>query len=241
MSVAADELEFQSSSNGSSTGGTRSGAEYSNAKGAFFSNIADVDRLAGGSETKKWFLYNNAPADALISPSVWVQFEPTYCTEEMGLGFDDSDDDDATVQGNMTGWSTNAVAAILSDAADTRDVTIYGLDDLGDPASETLTLNGTTEVVGTQTFSVVYAAKAATSDITNTVTVRQGSGGTARGTIEPSKISCFLWLNPLSKGSGIHLDDLPSGSSYGFWDRITWPASTPGVRPNNSIVAVEEN
>jgi hypothetical protein len=241
MSVGNADIEFQTSSNGASIGGTRSGALVSNAKGAFWADIADVDRVAGGSQTKKWFVYNDHGTDALISPSVWVSFEPTYCTEEIGLGFDDTDDDDATTQGNMTAWSANAVAAVLSDGSDTRTVTVYGLDAAGDPVSENIVLNGTSEVVGSQVFSVVYAAKASATDVTNTVTVRQGSGGTTRGTIEPSVISCFLWLNPLVQGDGIRLDDLPAASSYGFWDRITWPASTPGVRPNNSIIAVQEN
>lgn len=241
MSVTEADIEFHSSSEGSSTGGTDSGVAYSNANGAFFPDVADVDRIAGGSVVRKWFLYNDAPTDALISPSIWIQQDPQYCTEEIGLGFDDTDDDDATTQGNMTALTGNSVIAIVSDAADTRDVTIYGLDASGDPQEETLTANGTTEVVGTLTFSKVYACAADSSDLSNTITVRQGASGTTRGTIEPTKISCFLWLTALTKGAGIRLGDLPAGTAYGFWDRITWPSSTPGVRPAASVVAVEEN
>jgi hypothetical protein len=240
MSVTVADIEFQSSSNGSSSGGTRSGAEYSNAKGAFFSNIADVSRLAGGSQTRKWFLYNGSGTDAMISPSVWIQSEPTYCNEEIGLGFDDTEDDDAA-QGNMTAWGANAVAALVSSAADTRTATVYGLSATGLPVLENIVLTGATEAVGTQVFSVVYGVKLTATNPTNTVTIKQGSGGTTRGTIGPNAISAFLWLSPTSKGAGIRLPDLAPGASYGFWDRITWAASTPGVRPANSIIAAEEN
>jgi hypothetical protein len=233
---------MQTSSNGSSVGGTRSGAEYNSGLGMFFPNVAEVDRLAGGTTIRKFFIYNDHATDALISPSFWIQQEPTYFDEEIGLGFDDTNDDDSA-QGNMTAWTATAVASVISSEADTRDITIYGKDGAGLPVQETLTLTGTTEVVGAQSFSVVYGAFLDSADATATVTVRQGSGGAnPRGTIGPDFVSCFLWLSTaVSKGTGIRMDDLPAGESYGFWNRLTWPASTPGVRPNVSVIAVEEN
>jgi len=240
MSVGQDELLFNSSSSGSSEGGTNSGVPYSNAKGAFIPNIADVDRLAGGTIYKKWFLYNDAPIDGLISPSVWLQQEPTFMTEVLGLGFDASTDDDE-LQGNMTAFSADAYVALVSSASDTRDAIIWGLSAAGDPLMEVITLNGTSEVLSLAEFSVVYAVQLDAINAGLTVLVKEGTAGTTRGTIGPSKLCCWLWVEAASKGSGIHLPDLPPGSPYGFWDKLTWAASVSGVRPNISVVAVEEN
>jgi hypothetical protein len=240
MSVGTDELEFNSSAVGSSAGGANTGTPYSNAKGAFIPNIADVDRLAGGTVYRKWFLENIAPVDSLISPSVWIQGEPRYMTEHIGLGFDSSDDTDSA-QGNMTAFGANAVVALVSSAADTRTATIWGLNASGSPLSEDVVLNGTSEVLSVATFSKVYAVMLSATNAGLTVTVKQGTGGTTRGTIGPSKKCCWLWVEPLNKGAGIRLPDLAAGSNYGFWDRITWAPAVSGVRPNISVIAVEEN
>lgn len=240
MSVGQDELTFNSSVTGSSSGGADTGVPYSNTKGSFFANIADVERLAGGTVCKKWFLYNGSGLYGLISPSIWLSQEPTYITEELGLGWNSADDDDET-QGNMTAFSGNAVAALASSASDTRDVTLVGLDAAGDPQFEVVTLNGTTEVLSTGTWSVLYGGMVDSVSGSLSVSIKEDTAGTVRGTIGPTFKSCWLWVEPLSKGGGIHLPDLAPGDSYGFWDRITWAAATAGVRPNISVVAIEEN
>ncbi|MGV0984999.1 MAG: hypothetical protein ACOYB2_10620 [Limnohabitans sp.] len=240
MSVGASELLFCSSSIGASAGGTCTGVPYSNAKGGFFANIADVDRLAGGTEIKKWFLKNTAPLDGLISPSVWIQQEPTFITEEIGVGWDSSDDNDPD-QGNMTGWSTNVEMSLVSDGSDTRDVIVLGLDAAGNPQQETVTLTGTSHVESTTVWSVVYGWCVSATNGTRTVTAHEGVAGTVRGVIGPGSKASWLWIEALDKGSGIRLPDLPPGEAYGFWDRLTWVASVSGVRPNISVIGVEEN
>ena len=240
MSVGQEDLLFQSSANGSSSGGANTSIAYSNAKGAFFPNIADVDRLAGGQIFRKWYLWNDSPTDALISPSIWIQSEPRYMTELLGLGADSSTDSDAT-QGNMTGWSTDAVVSVKSSSSDTRTATVCGLGTTGDPLVEDLVLTGTTEVLSLAQFSVVYGVSLSAVDGGLTVTVREGSGGTVRGTIGLSKKCCWLWVDAFSKGSGIHLPDLPSLTGYPIWDWLSWTPAISGVRPNNSVIAVEEN
>jgi hypothetical protein len=238
--VLDTEILFQSSASGASAGGANTGVDYSNVKGAFFANIADVARLAGGTVTKKWFLFNDSPLDSLISPSVWLQTMPRYITEELGLGFDSASDADAA-QGNMTAFSTDAVVSLRSSASDTRLASIWGLDAVGAPLKEDVTLTGTSEVLSVGTFSVVYAVNLASIDAGLTVTVKEGAGGTTRGTIGPSKLCCWLWLTVASKGAGIRLPDLAAQTAYGFWDRLTWAPAVAGARPNISVIAVEEN
>jgi hypothetical protein len=94
---------------------------------------------------------------------------------------------DTTVRPEFTQLTTNSVIALVSDGADTRNVTITGRLPSGVIDSETLQLNGTTEVVGTKTFERVLKVLAATTDANRTVTVRQGPGGTAIGYIYPNE------------------------------------------------------
>jgi hypothetical protein len=92
------------------------------------------------------------------------------------------------VKPEFTQMTANSVIAIVSDGADTRSVTITGRRPNGIIDSETLTLNGTTEVVGTKTFERLLKVLAATTSASRTVTVKQGSGGSTLGTIEPNML-----------------------------------------------------
>lgn len=89
-------------------------------------------------------------------------------------------------------FSATAVAALVStNVADTMNVTVYGRDAAGNLVQETKALNGTTEVLTTQTFEritkVVIASAAA-----GTVTLKQGSGGTTRHTFTAGELSAFI-------------------------------------------------
>lgn len=104
-------------------------------------------------------------------------------------------EDDASLTGGaiaaavrfLTQFSANAVAAILSDGADTRQVTVYGRLATGVYDNEVLTLNGAVEVVGAKTWERIVKVVAASSSGARTVTFRQGSGGPTRGTIAISE------------------------------------------------------
>src|SRR5512143_1360059 len=106
-------------------------------------------------------------------------------------------DDTATVGGaidttdrpDFTQWTANAVAAVISDGADTRQITIQGRTAAGAIDTEVLTLNGTTEVVGAKTWERVLTITAASASGTRTVTVRQGAGGATRATISINETS----------------------------------------------------
>lgn len=83
----------------------------------------------------------------------------------------------------LTQFSASAVAAVVSDGADTRDVTVTGRLANGVIDTEDLTLTGTTEVVGATTFERILSVVADAPSATRTITVRQGAGGTTRATI----------------------------------------------------------
>ena len=103
----------------------------------------------------------------------------------------DPSDDTSTAGGavsttsrpELTQFSANAVAAVVSDGADTRTVTITGRLPTGVIDTEVLTLNNAVEVVGAKTWERVLSAVASAASATRTVLVKQGSGGTTRATI----------------------------------------------------------
>lgn len=240
MAVSAADVVWYKASAGASDGGSKSATPVTSTKGDFWPNVSDAERTAGGTRIKKSFLTNEHATDSLLAPVVWISVVPTNMTEEIGLGFDDADDD-ANTQGNMTALGANALIALVSSGADTRTATIIGLDASGNPQQETVTLNGTTEVVSVGTYSAVYAIHLSAESATLTVTAKQGAGGTTIGTIGPNVEACWLWIAATSKASGLKLADLIAGASYGFWHRQTWAAGVPAVRPDESRISVEES
>lgn len=239
MAVSDSDLAWYESAIGASDGGAVSATPVTSTKGDFWPNITDSERIAGGTRYKKSFLTNEHGSDALLGPVFWIKVTPQNMTEDIALGFDDADDDTAT-QGNMTAWSGTAVAALVSSESDTRAFSVYGEDGGGNAVKEDGTLNGTTEVLTTTSFAKVHAVKLASESGTATVTVKEGSGGTTRGTIGPNVECCFLWQQITSKATGMKLPDLAAGASYGFWHRQVWAPAVGAVRPNESRIAVEE-
>jgi hypothetical protein len=98
-------------------------------------------------------------------------------------------------------FSANAVAAVVSDGADTRTVTITGRLASGVVDTEVLTLNGTTEVVGAKTWERVLSAVASATSGTRTITVRQGTGGTTRATITPNETTRHIAFQQAASSS----------------------------------------
>lgn len=72
---------------------------------------------------------------------------------------------------------SNDTVDVVSDGADTRDVTITGRDAGGAIVSETLTLNGATPVTGSQTFERILKIVLSATDASRTVTVSDGDSG----------------------------------------------------------------
>ena len=85
---------------------------------------------------------------------------------------------------------------ILSDGADTRNVTITGRLANGAPVSETNALNGTTPVVFTAVFERIHTIEAASGDASRTVTIRRDGGGATVHTLNPDEVlGAALFIN----------------------------------------------
>lgn len=242
--AATDIVEYQSASAGSTGGAITGSSITSGVPNNVVPNYNEASRIAGFTDYRKTFWKNNHGTDAMKVPVHWLFVAPLSATMSLGFGFNHADDADSA-QGNMTAWGANAkIAVVSSSAGDARVLTVYGMDNSGSPVptTETITLNGTTEVLSVATYSKVWAVYAASLDGARTVTVKQGAGGTTRGTIAPNKKICWLWIvTPTTKAAGIALPDLPAGQSYGVWRRIVVSAGASAQRPNTQTVRISEN
>jgi len=238
MTASSADIQFTKTAENVSAGGVNSGVLITSTKHNLLPAITDAERIAGGSRIKKYCIFNNHATDAYTLPGAWL-VPATGVTDEIGLGYDDGDDDDST-QGNMTAFGAQAVVACISDAADTRTVTVTGLDASGDPQTEAIVLTGAVEVLGLLTFSALYAAKVSATGA-QTVTLKQGTGGTTRGTIGPTFKNCWLWLAANSQGAAIMLANLAAQTAYCFWWRQTWAAGVAGQRPDTSTLYAIDN
>jgi hypothetical protein len=201
-------------------------------------NDHDAERIAGGTRIKKYCVLNDHATDAYTLPGIWVS-PATGITDEIGLGYDDGDDATST-QGNMTAFGANAVVALISSTTDTRTVTVTGLDAAGAPQTEAIVLTSAVEVLGLLTFSKVYGAKLSATGA-QTVTLKQGTGGTTRGTMGASTKCCWLWIAANTQGAAIMLAILAAQTAYAFWWRQTWAANVAGQRPNTSTLYTIDN
>ena len=241
MPVLTGDILMHLSVNAGSSGGAMAGSTVtSGVTNNVWPDVSDGDRIAGGDLYRKTFWANENEIDALLLPVVYCPVLPTSMELSIGLGFDSSSDANP-LQGNMTAFSAAALVEVVSDGADTRDVTIWGVDNAGDPVTEELTLNGDTPVLGATTFATVYAMVADGTSGSRTIEIRQGSGGTLRGSIPPNELCCWLWIvEPDAKGEGIALPDLGAGQSYGIWHRLSWLPDASPVRPNSLTTRIEE-
>lgn len=238
MTASAADIQFFKTSTGASEGGTKSGTLISSTKNSMWAAITDAERVAGGTRIKKYCVFNNHATDAYTLPGAWVS-PATGITDEIGLGYDDGDDA-TTTQGNMTAFGANAVVALVSSTTDTRTVTVTGLDAAGDPQTEAIVLTSAVEKLGLLTFSAVYGAKVSATGA-QTVTLKQGTGGTTRGTMGASTKACWLWIAANTQGAAIMLGNLAAQIAYGFWWRQTWAANVAGQRPDTSTLYVIDN
>jgi hypothetical protein len=112
----------------------------------------------------------------------------------------------------FTQLTANAVAAVVSDGADTRTVTVTGRLASGVIDNEVLTLNGTTEVVGAKTWERILTIVLSGTSGTRTVTVKQGAGGATRATIG---------INETSR-KGLFYDSASGASSTDRYEKTFW-------------------
>src|SRR3989344_4215632 len=251
--ISADLKEYESNSANSDGGEITAVEVVDNVDNNLFTDITGDEAAAGGTEYRKAFRKNTHGSLSWQNVVTWLQSQPTNAALSFGFGIDHADDADGA-QGNMTAFSANAVVAVVSDGADTRQVTVVGEDASGNRQTENLTLNGTTEVVGALTFSKLYGAYAASLSGSRIVTIRQGSGGTTRGTIGVNKKISFIWYGKkytgaslgnaeggdmASKAVGQKNGDVAPAANFGLWYRLTWPTTAGAVTANSTQVTSE--
>ncbi len=108
---------------------------------------------------------------------------------------------DPLVRPTFTQFTGNAVVAMVSSGADSRPITVTGRLVTGVLTQENVQTNGTNEVLSVNTYERVLSV-IATAVSGTTVSVKQGSGGTVRGTIPATeKGFTALFINSASDPS----------------------------------------
>lgn len=219
-------------------------------KNALFPDVTAQQANDGVTIYRKFFRKNTNASLTWVAVIVWLSKQFTNAAISAGFGIDHADDADGT-QGNMSNFTANAQVGLVSNGADTRQVTLTGLNASGDRIEETVTLNGTTEVLSANTFSRLYRAVVNTLNADRTITIRQGAGGATRGTIGPNKKISFLWFGKRASGgsivdaeggdiptleTGLKAGDIAADSNVPVWLRMTVPTGAGAVANNTSFV-----
>jgi hypothetical protein len=111
----------------------------------------------------------------------------------------------ATSRPELTQLSANAVIAAISDGADVRNLTIAARKADGSLVTETKALTGAVEI----TFAVngtverIESAVLGATDAARTVTLRQGAGGAAIGTILPNETTRHIRFRNAASAASI--------------------------------------
>lgn len=241
MPITEADVLFLRSATGTSDGGAESATEIvSGVHENLWPNLSDALRASGGTRYKKFYVKNDSGTETASEPSVWIAESPASTTVHIGLGAPTADDASSDA-GVLSAWTANAKVSLTSSAADTRVATIIGLNTAGDAVTEDVTLTGVTEVLSVNTYSKVWCVYLSTLHATLVVTIKQGSGGSSRGTVNANRIIAFLWVLAPDKASGIKVPDLLPGDSIPVWCRHTWSAGISAQRPTRQIPAFEEN
>lgn len=234
MPIVSGDIRFFKSINADSDGGAiDTGREItSGVTHNLFTQITGSEQLAGGTEYRKFFMRNQHASLSWLAVKSWINSQPSNATLSMGVGLNSADDDDG-LTGNMTAFSASSVVALISDGADTRTCTVVGETTGGVYQTENIVLTGAVEVLGLLTFGKVYNVSVATESATRTVTVRQGAGGTARGTISINRKLCFLWRTGTdidTEAEGYRFGDIAALGNFALWMRLVWAAgATAGL------------
>ncbi len=240
MAVTGSDLHWYLSAAGASEGGARSATEITdNVDNNVFPDIGEIAAIAGGSMTRKIFLANEDGVDPYVDHGIWILTDPTESSGFIGLGFDDADDDDLTVD-DLVDVGAAGPVALVSNGSDTRVATVCGIDDAtGDPIAEDVTLDGTNEVQTSADFSTVYAIHLSAVSGSRTVTAKDGPGGSSMGTLAPGAVNLFRWLAATSKSTGLRLPSLPTGQADGIMLKVEWAINAGAVDGNTMALKTE--
>lgn len=235
MPITPADLEYYKSNAAGSTGGTITAtAVTDNSLNNLFDDVTSDESVSGASEYRKIFVKNNHGSLTWQNVAYWRSSDTVSVNDEVWLGMGTASDDDGANE--LSALSVASVIAVVSDGADTRQITLVGEDAGSNRVTETLTLNGTTEVVGVVSFTKLYLAYPSASSALRIVTVRQGAGGVSRGTIGLNKLSAILYLNVTSKATGLELGNIAAGNSQGLWiKRIVAPGAAAATANQGTI------
>lgn len=128
----------------------------------------------------------------------------------------------------FTDFSATAVIALVSDGADTRSVDCKFRNAAGAIVNETLVLNGTTEVLSSASAERLLSIIAQTTSATRIVSVKQGAGGTVRGTIPVNE-----------KGfAALFIDSKSESGATTRWEKVFYKNNHGSLTLSNSIVTL---
>lgn len=237
MSITASDIEMYKSNGTNSTGGTITATAITDATlNNLFDDVTADEASAGATEYRKIFVKNNHGSLTWTSVVFWRSSNTTSTDDEISLGIGSSADDDGSSA--LTAFGANAVVALVSDGTDTRNVTLVGEDASGARQTETVALTSAVEVLSSGTYSKLYLAYVSSTSATRTVTIKQGSGGTTRGTIAPNKYSAILYLDPTTAADGFELGSIAAAASQGLWLKRVVGASAVAVSSNSGTIQV---
>ncbi len=237
--VAGDLIEYKSTTDDdtSSCGGAiNTGAVITTGvDNNLFPDITGQEALDGVTKYRKMFRKNTNGLDTWSAVKSWITLQPTNCALHIGVGLNHADD----IQGNLsslTAFSGAALVSLTSDGTDTRSVDIEGEFSDGTRLSETVALTGASEVLSVNTYTKVYAVSAQTTSGTRSVTIKQGTGGTTRGTIATNGKVCTCWRTGTdidTKTEGFAHGDKAPADVLGMWYKIVVPPSSSSVAANS--------
>ena len=239
MSITASDIEMYKSNGTDSTGGTITATAITDATlNNLFDDVTADEALAGATEYRKIFVKNNHGSLTWTSVIFWRSSNTTSTDDEISLGIGTASDDAGS--NALTTFTGAAKVALISDGTDTRNVTIIG-EVSGVRTSETVTLTSTSEVLSTNTFDSgkVYLVYPASSDASRTITIKQGTGGTTRGTIGTNKLSCINYQDPTTAGAGFQLGSIAAAASQGLWLKRVVGAAAVALANNSGTIQVK--
>ena len=218
MPILTTDLEIYKSSNTNSQGGTISATAITdNTLNNLFPDVTANQATTGLTDYYKVFVKNNNGSLTWGSVGFWIASNTTSADDTWLVGIGTASD--AVGSNELTTFSAGAKVSLTSDGTDTRNVTVVGLVG-GVRTVETVALNGLTEVLTTNTFDSggVYLVYPASADASRTITIKQGTGGTTRGTIGPNGLSAICYFStPVSSATALLLGNIAAGASQGLW------------------------
>lgn len=236
--LVASQIAFYRSSNTDSDGGTISTTRIDDATlNNVFPDVTPDEALAGASTYRKIFVKNLNGAINWQNASFWRGQATDSEDDEISIGIGTSADLDGSSE--LTAFTADAYVVLSSDGADTRVVTLVGEDNAGTRLTETVTLTGSTPVSSANIYHKLYLASVASVSASRIVTVKQGSGGTTRGTIGLNKYSAITYFSPTTKETGIKVGTINHGASQAIWLKRTVSAEASQYSANRMILSAE--